>query len=263
MMDIGKVVTSASQGIGSTAIGERWVNKHPEGYHKGTYSETMQPHSECYFYDDFWNGLNIYAAGPPVTGTWTRQITGAAPPTVNAVAGACGWVENAFTNADQKQEAGLYWSDKRTWAIAYGLQFEAKCVATVLPTLESEMWIGVGGNYVEGTIVTDGPAEHAFFVLDGSGAVVIYTDDTVNDNNAIATGVTLTAGVGACFRIDFTDPASVKFYINGVRVAAGTIFNMNQVPALVLQPYLWVHKESGEGVGTLATDYVRLWQERY
>jgi hypothetical protein len=258
-MDIGKLTNDH----GLCATRTRWVNQHPEEYHNGTYKETCQPIAECYYYDDFWTRWDRYVAADNSAGFWERQLTGAAPPTVGWIAGAGGWVEMAMTagGAGEAQTAGIDCADILTWNPAYGLQFETKLVVSVLPTLVSECWWGVANANVETTIVTGGPTMHAFFVLDGSGALLVHTDDNAVSSGSVATGITLTAGVGACFRIDFTNPASVKFYVNGVRVCATTTFVMSA--ATLMQPMLQCFKAAGQGLGTMAVDYVRLWQERY
>ncbi len=242
--------------------------------YQSTTGETVDVWAPTVFYDDFLGEqLNDYTAADASNGKWLAKITGAAPPTVTVVAdsaltGAGGWARCALTADDQKQEAGLYFGDQRCFNLGREPVFEAYINPSTLPAQESEMWIGMGGDYIEGTIVTDGPAEHAFFVLDGSGAIVIYTDDTVNDNNGVATGVTLVNTDWACLRIDFADPSSVKFYINGNRVAATTTFDLEAVhgtATLALQPFLWCHKESTGAEtsgGTLNVDYVRIWQDR-
>jgi len=247
----------------------KWKNQTLLYYESVTKEERVIGPCAAYEDDFFGAGVAIPAAGAAESGCeWVKKITGAAPPTVGIKAGAAaevgagGQLECALTAGNEKQEAGAYWDDQRPFTLNRGLIFEARIRASVLPTLEGEMWIGLGGAYVEGTIVTHGPAEHAFFVLDGSGAVVIYTDDTVNDNDAVSTGVTLTNADWAILRIDCTDTNDVKFYINGAEVASATAFKMSQVATLHLQPYLWCHKESGLGVGTLLCDYVRVWQKR-
>ena len=258
-MDIGKVVTSSSIGAGVTALGERWVNAHPEGYHKGLYSETIQPFGECYFYDDFWTKLEVATF-------WTLEDTGAATELWSGTPGPGGWAELTLSGG-AVETAGIDCGDVLCFSMDYGLQFETKAMPLVLPTATGELWIGVANANVETTIVGAGPTIHAFFVMDGSGIVTIFTDDGAvagaHNNEAVATGVTLTAGVGACFRIDFTDVTNVKFYINGKRVAAGTTFNMNSaVVGRLVQPMLQAINFAAS-VGTLSADYVRIWQERY
>ena len=239
----------------------RTVNRHPEAFHRGTYKETIRPFAECYFYDDFLGKLDV-------TTFWTARDVAGGAETKDATGLPCGWVSLALTSANEAQTAGLDCNDVLDWNLDYGLQFECKAMALVLPTLTAEMWIGIANANANTTIVGAGPTIQAFFVMDGSGVVTIFTDDAAgagaHNNEAVATGVTLTAGVGACFRIDFTDPASVKFYINGVRVATGTTFDMSNGTDVLVQPMLKANKAGvDQGVGTLLADYVRIWQERY
>ena len=270
--DIGSLVIDHGDGasVGGAQTRTRWVNRHPEEYHKGTYSETLRPIAENYFYDDF-DGyfLDDYVAGTNSGGVWFKQIVGAAPPTIlNIGAPACGWVQCHLTGANQAQTALLDCANRRIWAIAYGLQFEAKVLMlTALPTGVAEGWIGVAGDYLAGPLTGagGGPLEHAFFhVAAVTGAVSVYTDDTsVAGDLAVATGISMVAGVGHVFRIDFTNPASVRFYIDGTRVCAATTFNLNTVPALVVQPMFGMFKAATADTGDMIIDYVRIWQERY
>jgi hypothetical protein len=258
-MDIGQVVTSSSIGASSTAIGERWVNKHPEGYHKGLYSETVQPHSECYFYDDFWSKLEV-------TTFWSLQDTGGATE-LWAANNGCGWAELLLTaggGGGEVQTAGIDCGDVLSWNLDYGLQFECKAMFTVLPTITAEAWIGVANANVETHLLAGGPTIHAFFTALASGEIFIHTDDNVTSTASVSTGVTLTAGVGHVFRIDFTNPASVRFYIDGTRVCAGTTFNMSAGADVVVQPMIQILKALADhSLGVLDVDYVRIWQERY
>ena len=217
--------------------------------------ETVQLLSSVYFEDDFLGqALNTVV-------NWTAEDTGAATETLIADSPS-GYAGLTLTSASEKQEAGLHQNDFRTFILNQGLIFEARIRPSVLCTLLSEMYIGLAGDYVEGDIANNGPAEHIFFVLDGGGAITIHTDDTTNDNSAVSTGVTLTAADWAVLRIDCSVITDVRFYINGAAVATGTTFDMSDTPALALQPYLMCHKESGAGLGVLWIDYVRIWQNR-
>jgi hypothetical protein len=140
-----------------------------------------------------------------------------------------------------------------------GLILEARVALQTLPTLLS---IAVWGLAGDKNAVADTVAESIWFRVEGNGVVTVESDDTVNEKNDIATGVTLTAGTYALFRIDCSDIADVKFYINGNRVAASTTFNMSQVPTLKLQPYAHMSKASGAGLGVLDIDFIRIWQNR-
>jgi len=236
--------------------------------------ETTAVFAPIAFYDDF-NGADLVipdeAVGAQSGCKWVKLITAAAgAPVVEVVPDmAQGVVQLVLEATNEKQEAGLYMNDQRTFPLngavvtaGRGLVFETRISLWVLPTGVAEMYWGLAGAYVEGIIATDGPAEHIFFVADGSGAVIIYTDDTANDNDGVATGVTLVAQEWAIFRIDASNPADVHFYINGVRVAAATTFDMSTAASLTLQPYFMCHKETTAAVGTLKVDYARIWANR-
>jgi hypothetical protein len=94
------------------------------------------------------------------------------------------------------------------------------------------------------------------------GAVSIYTNDAVGVTGPIATGYTQVADDIGTVRIDCTNPANVKFYINGTRVCRATTFNLS-ASAATWQPLLGVWKDIDASEGTLDIDYVRIWQERY
>jgi hypothetical protein len=166
----------------------------------------------------------------------------------------------------EKEEAVIYRNDSLEFNVDKGLIAEFVVSITTLPTDIAEMYFGMTSAYVEGVLASgdNGPLVHAVFMLDGSGAVTIHTDDNVSvDNDAVATGVTLTASSTArhVFRIDFTDPADVLFFIDGVRVASATTFDMS-AGSISLQPLAACFKASGAGVGDLDIDCIKIWAKR-
>ena len=220
-------------------------------------NETVLPIADVVFMDDF------LGQAVDATHNWTIVDVGNATPAL-LEDGASGILNLPLTNTDEKQDAGYYQNDKRNWVLNQGLVAEFRISPKVLPTGQAELYFGLCGDYVEGPIAEAdaGPLEHIFFCMDGSGAIKIFTDDTANDNNAVATGVTLVAEAWAVCRIDCSVITDVKFYINGVRVGTATTFDMSTVAALALQLHVMAHKETGTGVGTLYVDYVRAWQNR-
>jgi len=100
----------------------------------------------------------------------------------------------------------------------------------------------------------DNVATNAWFRLIGATsttALVVETDDATNDNDDVATGATL-ANVYKRLLIDTSDLTSVKFYVDGARVAATTTFDMSDISSgLNVQPYISHAKASGTGVPIL------------
>lgn len=107
----------------------------------------------------------------------------------------------------------------------------------------------------------DSLAAHASFRLIGSNAVVVETDDAVTDNDDVATGVSLVATYKR-FVIDFTGGTDdVKFYIDGVRVAASTTFDMSGYTA-GLQPYVQLQKTADTNTDSVVIDYIKILSKR-
>lgn len=99
---------------------------------------------------------------------------------------------------------------------------------------------------------------NAWFRMEGANStslVYVETDDGVRDNNDVSTGLTL----GTTYRefvIDFTGGKSnVKFYVDGIRVAASTTFDMSGYSA-GLQPIIQLQKAANTNADSVVIDYV-------
>jgi len=94
----------------------------------------------------------------------------------------------------------------------------------------------------------------AWFKILGSTStsnVVIDTKDGTNSNTNIATGVTLSS-TPKKFSIDFTNGlADVRFFVDGERVAASTVFNLSAIGSGNFQPIVQIQKASGTGVAAV------------
>ena len=104
----------------------------------------------------------------------------------------------------------------------------------------------------------------ALFKMTGATSttdVTVETDDNVTDTAPVSSGVTL-ATVFKRFVIDFTGGKSnVKFYIDGVRVAASTTFTMASYTA-GLQPFIQIQKAANTNVDAITVDYVKIVAKR-
>jgi hypothetical protein len=231
----------------------------------GSTHETVEPFAPIYVYDDFL-GYDVaktdgqfFNLNSTTDSFWTIAATGVGgPATVQKL------LSNAVLHleADDETEDGGIYSNTLTFNIDNGPIFEARVDVAVLPTLAAEMHIGFQG---EAHVADDQVAAaddidlHMFFVLDGSGAIVIYTDDGAHDNDAVATGVTAAPGTYNVLRIDCTDASNVLFYIDGAQVAKTTTFNVS-TGAMMMMPNFMVTKAGSAGLGDLKIDYVRVWQ---
>jgi hypothetical protein len=83
----------------------------------------------------------------------------------------------------------------------------------------------------------------------------------VIDNNDVSTGLTL----GTTYRefvIDFTGGKSnVKFYVDGIRVAASTTFDMSGYSS-GLQPIIQLQKAANTNVDSVVIDYISVTSKR-
>jgi hypothetical protein len=225
-------------------------------YDSANNNETVLVIADYWFDDDF-DGKAI-----DTTNRWTFLDVSAAGNTTPILVpdSPAGIVSIPLDATNEIQLSGMTWGDNRTLVLNQGLGIEGRIALSVLPTGLVTFCFGIAGDH---NAAVNTVAESIWFRADGSGAITVETDDTVNETSLVATGVTLTAGLFAVFRIDCSDIASVKFYINGVQVAAGTTFNMSQVAGLKLQPVVRIGKEAAATtVGTVQWDYIRCWQNR-
>lgn len=224
-------------------------------FYEGTTQEQVAPVAPVVFYDDY------LGKGLQTTDIWTVvdvSTSGNTTPLISADA-ANGVARFPLDVTGEAQESGFTFGNQRPFVLNQGLVWEARVALAVLPTLVAEAVWGLAGDK---NAAADSVAEGIWFKADGSGAIVAESDDTANNNDDVATGVTVTAGEFRIYRIDCTTITDVRFYIDGERVAAGTTFDMSTVPTLKLQPYFHIAKASGAGLGTLDVDYVRVWQKR-
>ncbi len=236
----------------------RYYNNILEYYDSVTH-ERVAPFAPIVFEDDFLGATTIIS--DLTTSPWTAidiSVSGNTTPLIAADV-ANGILRLPLDSTSEAQRSGIFFGDQLPFVLNQGLVFEARVALSVLPTLVSEAVFGLAS---ADNAVADTVAESIWFKADGNGIIVVENDDTSNTNDDVATGITLTAGLFAIFRIDATIITDVKFYINGANVAAGTTFDMSNVAALALQPYFAINKASGAGLGIVDVDYVRVWQTR-
>jgi hypothetical protein len=219
-------------------------------------NETVLPVAEVYFIDDF------LGKAIDTTINWTALDTSAAGNTTPALTGdaSSGVIGTMLDATNEVQLSGITGGDQRNYILNQGLNAEFRMRFTTIPTGAVIACLGLCGDH---NAAADSVAESIWFRADGSGAMTVETDDTVNETSKVATGVTFLVNEWHVLRISCDDITSVKFYIDGSQVASGTTFNMSQVAGLKLQPVVRIGKESGATtVGTIETDYIRVWQNR-
>lgn len=243
--------------------GSKWRGGQLAFYDKTTH-ETVQPLAPVVFMDDFL-GTAIN------TDVWTDLDLNSATTTAPAASiFVC-----AIGAVNENAAAGLYGASAtgdKPWNLDKGVIFETRMAVAVAPATTAEITFGlINDSYAAdsmGCLVNNECAIYSFFgfyTTVGAGLIpVIRTNDGVNASGIVSSGIAaLTPGEYHVYRIDFTDVADVKFYIDGVRVATTTTFNMSNGSNVMCQPWLMVYKKNDAGTnaaGTANWDYVRIWQ---
>ncbi len=204
----------------------------------------------------------IPAAGSAESGMdWVKKIVGAAPPTVAGVANAVnGQVAIALTSTSEKQDAVLYWGDKKGADVTKGVVFETRFQLSVTPSVAAvQAAIGLFSDWI------DGPDNNTCFISVGAlgnGSLYVKSFDGTT-TKSITTSVTLGTTDWADVRIDCSDITDVKVHINGALVTTTGAINFAATGTLaVLQPYAAMYKASGTGVGTMNVDHFKFWSNR-
>ncbi len=209
------------------------------------------------FFEDFLGPMTL-TASPTNSDRWDIADTSSAGTPTYTVGGINGEATLAFDNTSEVQNVCLFQSDVLNWDIDLLQRIEMR-VKTVA-SLDSATSIAWGLASARNDAI-DSIAAHASFRVIGSNAVVVETDDGTTDLDDKATGVSLVATYKK-FVIDFTGGTEdVKFYINGVRVAASTKFDMSAYTA-GLQPYVQLQKTADTNTDSVITDYIKIVSKR-
>lgn len=235
-----------------------WQGSGHQVFYDGSTFETLRSSHPVFFKDDF-----VGAAGGDIfdgSVTWDVVDVGAATEAIVADSSG-GLFALTLTTANEAQDTVLYHSDNRNFDAGNNLIFEARVNMAVSPGTGVVAVIGVANDH---NLDKDTVACAAWFRMDASLVLKVESDDTTNNNDDKATGITMVAGTFYVLRIDMQDLTDVKFYVDGVRVTTGTTFDMSNMSAAEqqMQPYFSQDKASGTGVGTMQIDYVTLMSDR-
>jgi len=172
-----------------------------------------------------------------------------------------GGLQGTLDSDSSAQQAVLYCGDQRNIDVSKSAGFEARVNLAVLPTTGVDFVCGLAGDH---NATRDSIDVGAWFRCQASGALLCESDDTTNNNDDVAAGITLVAGTTYTFYIDFSVLTDVKFYVNNVRVCADTTFDLSNLATVenIMQPYIGLGKASGTGVGTMYVNMVQAWCKR-
>lgn len=245
-----------------TSCKYNWHETGKQVFYDNLTYETLLAQYPIYFYDDFLGAdLVIPAFGSDESGCkWVaKDISAAGAPTCAKTADSVnGFVACALSATNEVQTIQANFDDQLIFSLAQGLIFEARISCTVLPAASAARAIfGIGGAWVAA-----GANVRAGFEILTAGVVNAESDDHTTDTSA-ATGGTAVAGTYNIYRIDCTDQTDIKFFVDGIRVAASTTFNNAATSAnSKVQPYFGMVKTANAALGTISCDYIKIWQNR-
>jgi len=229
-------------------------------YYDGSTHERVLPLAPIVLNDDFLGAGSVVipAGGSAESGmVWSKKLVTGNAAVAGVANAANGVVACSLTSDSEAQTACLYWNDHLGLDPTNSLVFEMRAKLSVIPTLVAEIQFGLAGAY---NAVPDTVAKSIFFDADGSGLINCATDDSSTDSGTISSGVTATNAQWKIYRVDCTDVTSIKFYIDGARVAGATTFAYADTAAM--QPFVSCYKASGAGLGTIQVVYIRAWSKR-
>jgi len=211
----------------------------------------------CQFKDDF-DGPDLVIPAAAESGCkWRKTIVNSATVAKSANT-SNGEIACVLDSTEEAQTGAIYQGDQKTWSVEQGLILETRIKVFVTPTLVAEAVFGLTAN----TGVPDSIGESIFFTVDGSTSIFCEKDDGSTDQT-VDSDLTALTTQWKIYRIDCTNTANIKFFIDNVQVATGTTFGFAATGAsAILQPWLGLYKASGAGVGTILIDYVKLFQNR-
>ena len=216
------------------------------------------------YFDDFLGAVPLSAAD--TKNGWGMVDVGANS-SVSTVRVPNGVVKLALSVTSQAEDEVLYWADQCAVDVGQGAIIEFYATLETLPTsTATSIVMGMGGLH---NLDKDTMTESAWFQLQGTSALLTESDDTTNNNDDTATGITLVAGTYNLYKIDFSTIADVKFYVDDVQVSTATTFDMSNLTATeaVMQPYFSLDKAnnaSGNATDDPAVmlDWIRITSNR-
>ena len=212
------------------------------------------------FEDDFWGADTFSTAGQG--SPWAIAYTSAAgtPTYATVTPSATGEVALTLEATSEVQNVCLSFGDTLSFDIDNIQLFECRLKVTGCTTGTTISWgLASARNNTPANMTA-----LALFTMTGATsttAVTVETDDNVTDTAPVTSGQTL-ATVYKRFVIDFSGGKSnVKFYVDGIRVAASTVFTMAGYTAS-LQPFFQIQKAANANVDGITIDYIRVEMKR-
>lgn len=208
------------------------------------------------FEDDFWGADTFSTAGQGSPWAIADTSSSGTPTYATVSPSATGEVALTLAATNEVENVCLSFGDKLCFDIDNIQRFEARVKVSGC-TSGTTIAFGLQSARNDDTDATANNAQFKMVGATSTTAVVVETDDGTNDLDDKATGTTL-ATTYKKFVIDFSDGKSdVKFYIDGVRVAASTTFTMAAATSS-LQPFVQIQKTATTNADAVTIDYVKI-----
>ena len=203
---------------------------------------------------DPWVVTDTSSAGSP---TYARVDLGE-----SSVTGANGSLNFAFSNTNEVQNLCLSFGNKLAFDINKVRGFECR-VKMGQAAVNAATSFACGLTTIRDDDIDTIEYQSLFRVVgaDSTTALVCETDDSLSDNDDVATGTTL---INTWKRLKILYPAgltSVQFFVDDIPVATGTTFDMTGYDA-GLQPFFQIQKTASTNTDSFQLDYVRVWGVR-
>lgn len=213
------------------------------------------------FCEDFL-GPQTLTASPAGSDVWDIADTSSAGTPTYTVGGINGEATLAFDNTSEIQNVCLFQSDKLNYDIDKLIDIEFR-IKMGQASVDNTTSLAFGLSSARNDAI-DSIAEAALFRVvgaDSTTALVVESDDGTNNNDDVATGTTL-INVYKRFVISFAAGTSdVRFYVDGVRVASSTTFDMSNYTA-GLQPIVQIQKTADTNTDSVVIDYIKIRSRR-
>lgn len=206
----------------------------------------------------------LAAAGVTLPAPWGKHDTSSAgSPTTNYVANAFNGEYNiAHDSQSEQQNLALYWADQLMIDPTKNPVFECRMkinFAGAAFTADQRIVIGLAAAR---NATLDSNATHAWFRIEGANLNILWeTDDASTDDDDNDSTIDIVDDTYTVFRIELSDLADIKFYVDGVRCGGGTA-----AAALTashkLQPYVEIQRDAGAETESVVIDYIMVEQDR-
>ena len=195
------------------------------------------------------------------------DTSAAGAPTYTGINVHGGGLKCTLAADDEAENVCAYQGDILTFDQAQGLIAEFVLKVDAVPVANNILTLGLASarNDTPETIT-----EHVSFSMSGSGALLVSWDDGTTDLDDGDPGVTWVAAQEKTLRLDFTDTAAVKVFIDGVDVTATVIAGATGPPTAIdvsaaatglYQWFLQLQKTGGAGVTAATLKKVSIWAD--